>query len=92
LSFIYLRTGERISFEVTPELKGQLKDTIGELALSLRADAQWEPAPGEQCNPCGYKRYCPAIEDKPEQLPETAKPASQVQLVLSLLNPLHFHD
>jgi len=92
LSFIYLRTGEQISFDVTPELKRQLEDTIGELALSLRADAEWEPAPGEQCdgeaspkeNRCGYKRYCPAMEDKPEPLPETAKPASQVQLVLSL--------
>jgi len=84
LSFIYLRTGEQISFDVTPELKRQLEDTIGELALSLRADAEWEPTPGEQCDRCGYKRYCPAMEDKPEPLPETAKPASQVQLVLSL--------
>ncbi len=84
LSFIFLRTGEQISFEVTPELKWQLQNTIGELAVRLRSDANWNPTPGEQCDRCGYRRYCPAMQDKPEALPEAAKPASQVQLVLSL--------
>lgn len=84
LSFIYLRTGEQISFEVTPELKRQLEGTIGELALQLRSEAGWEPTPGGHCDRCGYKRYCPAMQDKPEPLPGTAKPAAEVQLVLSL--------
>jgi len=84
LSFIYLRTGEQMSFEVTSKLKEQLQDTIGELAVRLRSDARWDPAPGEPCDRCGYKRYCPAMEGKPEPLPQTAKPAPQVQLVLSL--------
>ncbi|CAA9353982.1 hypothetical protein AVDCRST_MAG94-2977 [uncultured Leptolyngbya sp.] len=42
-----------------------------------------------QQNRCGYKRYCPAIADKPEPLPQTAKQAPQVQLDPKLVRFYH---
>lgn len=84
LSIIYLRTSEKISFEVTPEHRQQVSSVISELAVQLRYDRQWTPFPGEQCDRCAYARYCPAMRAEPEPLPEEARPEAGLQLVLSL--------
>ncbi|HIK38999.1 PD-(D/E)XK nuclease family protein [Thermoleptolyngbya sp. M55_K2018_002] len=84
LSLLYLRTGEKVSYTVTPDHRQQVESIIGELALQLRQDRSWTPFPGEQCNRCAYARYCPAARANPEPLPEEAQPEPGLQLVLSL--------
>jgi len=84
LTLLYLRTGEQLSFEVTPNHRQQVETVIGELALQLRHDRRWLPFPGEQCDRCAYARYCPAIQADPAPLPEDARPEPGLQLVLSI--------
>lgn len=84
LSLIYLRVGQRVTYEVTPKHQQQVKALITDLALKLRADKEWQPQTGKQCDRCGYQRHCPAFHTNPEPLPETAKPPPRVQLVLPL--------
>lgn len=84
LSLLYLRTGEKISFEATPEHREHVQELITELALELRCDRRWTPFPGHQCDRCAYARYCPAMQSEPEPLPEDAKPEAELQLVLSI--------
>ena len=65
LSLIYLRSGQQVSFEVTPEHRRQVQTLIGDLALKLRADAAWEPTQGKWCKRCGYQRHCPGAQFQP---------------------------
>lgn len=84
LSLLYLRTGEKVSFEATAEQKLLVEATVSELAWKLRTDSQWEALPGEQCSSCTYSRYCSAVNDSPEPLPNNTKTNRQMQLVLNL--------
>lgn len=84
LSLIYLRTSEKLSYEVTSDHQQQVRDVISDLAVQLRYDETWSPFPGEQCDRCAYARYCPAMQAEPEPLPEAARPEAGLQLVLSL--------
>ncbi|HLO49948.1 MAG TPA: PD-(D/E)XK nuclease family protein [Kamptonema sp.] len=84
MSLLYLQLGEAIVFEATPEHKQQVEATIGELAVQLRADIEWEPNPGAQCTRCTYTRYCPAVTDPPDPLPDAAKEQGHLQLSLEL--------
>lgn len=84
LSLLYLRTGEKVSFEASFEHKQQVEATISKLALRLRTDDEWEPTPGEHCDHCTYSQYCRAIQDNPEPLPDNTKTCRQMQLVLNL--------
>lgn len=82
LSLLYLRTGETVSFEATDAHKQLVKATIDKIALRLRAESEWEPAPGKQCRTCSYAPYCSAVTENPEPLPDAAKPERDLQLVL----------
>jgi putative RecB family exonuclease len=84
LSLLYLRSGEKISYEVTPQHRERVESVIGDLAIQLRHDRRWVPFPGNQCDRCAYARYCPAINVDPDPLPEDSKPESGLQLALSL--------
>ncbi|HIK56661.1 MAG TPA: PD-(D/E)XK nuclease family protein [Synechococcales cyanobacterium M55_K2018_004] len=84
LSLVYLRSGDKLSFDVTPSHRNRVEQVIGELALQLRYDRNWTPFPGEQCDRCAYSRFCPAVRAEPDPLPEEAKPEPGLQLVLSL--------
>jgi putative RecB family exonuclease len=85
LSLLYLRTGEKVSFDVTPNHRRQVESLIGDLAIQLRYDRRWIPFPGDQCDRCAYARYCPAIHpDDAEPLPEDARQEEGLQLTLSL--------
>ncbi|NJR56060.1 MAG: PD-(D/E)XK nuclease family protein [Acaryochloris sp. CRU_2_0] len=84
LSLIYLRQGEKISFDVTPDHQAQVRSLIGDLALKLRADTEWDPQVGDYCDLCSYQKYCPAQTSQPEPLPEGARGLRQVQLVLGI--------
>jgi putative RecB family exonuclease len=84
LSLLYLRTGEKFSFDASTYHMQQVEATIGELALRLRTDSEWEPTPGEHCERCTHSRYCSAIQNHPEPLPGKAKTPRQMQLVLNL--------
>ncbi len=84
LSLIYLRTGEKLSFEVTPAHKERVAAAVSQLAVRLRADSAWEPTPGKHCDRCTYARYCAGVQEQPEPLPEDAKPRPELQLALNL--------
>lgn len=84
LSLLYLRSGEKISYEVTPDHRRRVEALIGDLALQLRRDRRWLPFPGDQCDRCAYARYCPAVNPDPDPLPEDTKRQDGLQLALSL--------
>ena len=84
LSLIYLRTGEKFSFNATPFHRERVKSLIGEMAMQLRHDRHWPPFPGGQCNRCAFLKYCTAAHPDPEPLPENAKPEPQLQLAFNL--------
>jgi len=83
LSLLFLRSGEKLQFEATPEHREQVQVMISELAVRLRQDQGWEPSPGKQCDRCTFARYCPAVTTHPAALPET-QAKSQLQLALNL--------
>lgn len=84
LSFIYLRTGEKVTYEVTPKQRKKAHQVIKDLAVELQADEEWRPQKGQQCDRCSYARYCSAMEEVPEPLPETARKPRGMQLLLPL--------
>lgn len=84
LSLIYLRSSEKVSYEVTPEHREKVQEIVSELAVQLRYDRKWAPFPGQQCHRCAYARYCPEMRAEPEPLPDEARPEAGLQLVLSL--------
>jgi putative RecB family exonuclease len=85
LSLIFLRTGERVDFEVSIAHREQVRSLISELALRLREDREWEPCEGEHCSRCGYQKYCGAKTAEPEALPEGAGRRSRMmQLALGV--------
>jgi putative RecB family exonuclease len=82
MSLLYLRTGEKQSYEANPGHKQQVTDLIGQLALQLQSDTCWQPIEGKQCSRCAYGRYCPALHSEPEPLPDRTRPFSEIQLAL----------
>ncbi|MBE9177637.1 PD-(D/E)XK nuclease family protein [Oculatella sp. LEGE 06141] len=84
MSLLYLRSGEKISFEATPDHRHCVESMISDLAVELRSDRRWQPFPGNQCNRCAYSRYCPAVQADPEPIPDDARPEQGLQLVLSI--------
>lgn len=84
LSLLYLRTGEKVSYAATSEHRHRVEQVVSELAVELRRDRRWVPTPGTQCDRCAYARYCPALRQEPDPLPEDARPEPGLQLVLSL--------
>jgi len=48
LSLVYLRTGDKVSFDATLEHKQLVEATISELAFRLRTDDMWEATTGER--------------------------------------------
>ncbi len=84
LTLIFLRSGNSLSYEVTPDHQQQVRTLITDLAMGLRMETAWQPKQGQHCDRCGYQRYCPAFHTDPEPLPDHAKPVRQVQLVLAI--------
>ena len=82
LSFIYLRTSQVVSFDVTLDHRERVRETIADLALRLRRDDDWPAQVGHQCDSCSYARYCSQVCDEPEPLPETEHRRTQLQLTL----------
>ncbi|MEM1241540.1 MAG: PD-(D/E)XK nuclease family protein [Cyanobacteria bacterium P01_H01_bin.26] len=82
MSLLFLRTGERVTYEVTYEHRRQVEAVIGELALRLLDEEDWQPQCGEQCGQCAYARYCSAVEAEPEPLPEVQQKVRKLQLCL----------
>ena len=83
MSLLFLRTGERVTYEVTYEHRRQVEAVIGELALRLLDEEDWQPRCGEQCGQCAYARYCSAVEAEPEPLPEVRQKTRKLQLCFS---------
>jgi putative RecB family exonuclease len=84
LTLIFLRSGESLSFDVTPEHQAQVRSLISDLAVKLRTDAEWKPNEGGHCDRCTYQKYCTAKTCEPEPLPEDVRKLKQVQLSLGV--------
>ncbi|MEM6590746.1 MAG: PD-(D/E)XK nuclease family protein [Cyanobacteria bacterium P01_H01_bin.119] len=85
MSLLYLRTGEKLSFEASTAQKARVASLIGDLALQLLADQNWQPKIGSQCDRCTFARHCTAVCADPVPLPDGAKPIQRtIQLALSL--------
>lgn len=84
LSLIYMRTGEKYSYDVTPEHRQESRKLIEQLALQLRCDEEWQPKKGHHCNICTSRKHCDLVTEKPEPLPKTLEEPRDVQLVLQL--------
>jgi putative RecB family exonuclease len=84
LTLIFLRSGESLSFDVTPGHQAQVRGLISDLATKLRTDAEWKPNEGRHCDRCTYQKYCTAKTCEPEPLPEGGRVPKQVQLVLAV--------
>jgi putative RecB family exonuclease len=84
LTLIFLRSGESLSFDVTPDHQAQVRSLISDLATKLRTDAEWKPNEGGHCDRCTYQKYCTAKTCKPEPLPEGGRSVRQVQLSLAV--------
>ena len=83
MTLLYLRTGERVTYEASPVNKQHVITVIDDLAQRLLAETEWQPNCGEQCKQCTYSRYCSAIQLQPEPLLVAQKPR-KLQLCLSL--------
>ena len=81
MTLLFLRTGDRISYEATEDHRQHVQSVTGELAQRLREESEWQPRCGEQCYRCQYKQHCPALQSEPE--PVVAAPR-KLQLCLSL--------
>lgn len=84
LSLLYLRQGKKIDFDASTQQKQRVKEAIAHIALQLRKDDEWEPTPGEHCNNCAYSRYCHAVSDHPEPVPEATRATTGLQLALNV--------
>jgi putative RecB family exonuclease len=82
-SLMHLKSGEQVTWVITPEQQQHVMQVIQGLALKLRYDSEWVPQEGDHCQQCGYRRYCPALQDEPEQLPYGATAQRGLQLALS---------
>ena len=81
MSLLYLRTGDRITYEVSEANKQQVKTVITALAKRLLDKEDWQPCCGVQCKQCAYAQYCSAMSPQPEAvMPRKRK----LQLCLSL--------
>ena len=81
MTLLFLRTGERVTYEATDEHRQQVQRVVVELARRLREENEWEPHCGKQCSQCQYARYCPAVVLKPEAAIQKER---KLQLCLSL--------
>ncbi|WP_017326087.1 PD-(D/E)XK nuclease family protein [Synechococcus sp. PCC 7336] len=84
LTLIFLRDREADSYEVTPAHEQRLEEAVSDLADRLVQDSHWPATPGEQCDRCGFAKYCAAVRDEPLSLPETAARPSDLQLAIPL--------
>lgn len=81
MTLLFLRTGERVTYEATDEHRQRVQEVIGELAQRLLETEDWAPRCGEQCARCSYARYCPAVTQQPEVAVQKER---KLQLCLSV--------
>jgi putative RecB family exonuclease len=81
VNHIYLRTGDIVQFEAHEEQQVAVKTKIQSLACALMEDKAFVPKEGEHCRSCEYRKFCPAIHERPESLPKQTR-----SLQLSLLS------
>ena len=81
MTLLYLRTGERLTYEATDEHRVQVQGVVAELAQRLREEDDWQPRCGAQCARCSYVRYCPAMPQQPEAAVQKDR---KLQLCLSV--------
>lgn len=81
MSLLYLRTGERVSYDASEVHKEHVSSVISELSQRLLEESEWLPKCGDQCGQCQYARYCPAIVSQPEAISQKPR---KLQLSLGL--------
>jgi putative RecB family exonuclease len=57
--FIYLRTGEEVSWTPEPDEVEETRERLAKLASTIGETTDWEGFPGPQCNFCPFAARCP---------------------------------
>ena len=81
MTLLFLRTGERVTYEATDAHREQVQEVASELAQRLLEEDEWESRCGEQCAQCSYARYCSAVTQQPEAAVQKER---KLQLCLSV--------
>ena len=69
VSFYYLRSNEKLSFERTRADAEATRAYLEGLARAIEADWRLEPTPGPVCASCPFQVYCPAVTENPRPIP-----------------------
>lgn len=80
ISHIYLRTGETLSFDITPDHEAKVRQQITEIGQKLLEDQVFPTQPGKHCSNCPAKSHCPEFYNQAIPLPKR-----EISLQLSLL-------
>jgi len=75
-----IRRREKLWFVKKTSTFNSSKPSANRVKIQLRADKQWEPEPGAHCDRSAYARYCPAVQEEPEPLPERDRAPLQLAL------------
>ena len=81
MTLLFLRTGERVTYEATDRHREQVQAVVDELAQRLLEEDEWESRCGKQCAQCSYARYCSAVTQQPEAAVQKER---KLQLCLSV--------
>ena len=81
MTLLFLRTGERVTYEATDAHRQQVQVVIDELAQRLLEEDEWESRCSKQCAQCSYARYCSAVTQQPEAAVQKER---KLQLCLSV--------
>lgn len=69
-SYLYLRSGNRKSFQPDEKGKVKAKEQVLEIAEKIRNDSEFSPHPTKLCYWCNYVEFCPAKEEAKKLIAE----------------------
>ena len=69
VSYYYLRSNEKLSFQRTHADAEATREYLVGLARAIEADWRLAPTPGAACASCQYQVYCPAVTENPRPIP-----------------------
>ena len=67
-TYLYLKSGLRVSVEPTKKLREQVKQEILGIVDKIGQEKDWSPSISALCGYCDYLPYCPAREEIKAQL------------------------
>jgi CRISPR/Cas system-associated exonuclease Cas4 (RecB family) len=81
LSLSHLRSGQRVIYPCTPLQRQMVLQRIGQRALQIRSEQEWQVEVNGQCGTCSYRCFCPSVGGG-EELPPLQPRRLQLTLPL----------